>query len=61
MLVKIFHVGVAFNPNSQLLLDQAPCPEIFSFAQQDHKLNEIGIIFIPSLAVNLRDKNGIQI
>ncbi len=27
--IKIVHVGVALNPNSQLLLNRAPCPEIF--------------------------------
>jgi len=44
VLVKIIQAFVAFNPNSQLLLNQAPCPECFSYAQQDHKLNENGII-----------------
>jgi len=43
VLVKITHVSVALNPNSELLPNQAPCPDLFSYAQQDHKLNEIGI------------------
>jgi hypothetical protein len=28
--VKILHVSVALNPNSQLLLNQASCPDLFS-------------------------------
>jgi len=28
-LVKITHVCVALNPHSQLLLNQAPCPDLF--------------------------------
>ena len=27
--VKIFHGCVAYNPNSQLLLNQAPCHDLF--------------------------------
>jgi len=30
VLVKIIHVCVALNPNNQLLLNQAPCPDLFS-------------------------------
>jgi len=29
VLVKILHACVALNPNSQLLLNRAPCPDIF--------------------------------
>jgi len=29
VLVKIHPVSVALNPNSELLLNQAPCPDIF--------------------------------
>jgi len=29
MLVKIIQGGVALNPNSQLLVNRAPCPELF--------------------------------
>ena len=45
VLVKMRYVSVALNPNSQLLLNRAPCPDLFTYAQQDHKLNETGIRF----------------
>jgi len=43
VLVKIIQEFVALNSNSQLLLNRAPYLDLFSFAQQDHKLNGIGI------------------
>lgn len=35
---------VAINPNSQPLVNRAPCLDLFSSAQQDHKLNQNDII-----------------
>jgi len=43
VLVKIAHVCVALNPNSPLLLNQCLALIHFSYAQQDHKINGIGI------------------
>jgi len=45
VLVNIFQGGVALNPHSQLLVNQAPPPNYFSCEQQNHKLNGIGITF----------------
>jgi hypothetical protein len=60
VLVKILHDCVALNPNSQLLLNRAPCPDLFSYAQQDHKLNEIGIISYSARIKRLKGKALIE-
>jgi hypothetical protein len=54
VLVKIFQGGVALNPNSWLLVNRAPCLIYFSCAQQEHKLNEIGIRIQPTFRIYFR-------
>ena len=51
VLVKRPHGRVAFNPNSELLLNQAPALIYSSYAQQEHKLNVIAIIIVFSFLI----------